>query len=111
MKALFLAALVLGSAATARPMGEASDRCLQYGFRDQQKLARCTEIELRYPEPKHWSLKQNNRASNQCLRLGFTGETRGEYGQDGEETLRSVNADAPIRKVPGARSPFGGHIT
>ena len=43
-------------------------------------------------------------------RLGFTGETRGEYGQDGEETLRSVSADAPVRKVPGARSPLGGHV-
>ncbi len=43
-------------------------------------------------------------------RLGFTGETRGEYGQDGEVTLRSNNVDAPVRKVPGARSPLGGHI-
>ena len=43
-------------------------------------------------------------------RLGFTGETRGEYGQDGEVTLRSNSADAPVRKVPGARSPLGGHI-
>ena len=43
-------------------------------------------------------------------RLGFTGETRGEYGQDGEVTLRSNNADAPVHKVPGARSPLGGHL-
>ncbi len=42
-------------------------------------------------------------------RLGFTGETRGEQGQDGEETLRSVNPDAGIRRVSGARAPLGGH--
>jgi hypothetical protein len=39
-------------------------------------------------------------------RLGFTGETRGEYGQDGEETLRSVNPAAEPRRVPGERSPL-----
>jgi hypothetical protein len=42
-------------------------------------------------------------------RLAFTGETRGEQGL-GEKALRANNADAPIRKVPGARSPFGGHV-
>jgi hypothetical protein len=40
-------------------------------------------------------------------RLGFTGETRGEYGQDGEQTLPSVDADAPTRRVAGERSPLG----
>lgn len=44
-------------------------------------------------------------------RLGFTGEVRGEQGQDGEKALRANNADAPVRKVPGARSPLGGHIS
>src|SRR4051794_33219955 len=39
-------------------------------------------------------------------RLGFTGELRGEYGQEGEKTLRSVNADAPTRRVDGERSPL-----
>ena len=41
-------------------------------------------------------------------RLGFTGETRGEQGQDGEEPLRAVNPDASVRKIPGTRSPLGG---
>jgi hypothetical protein len=43
-------------------------------------------------------------------RLGFTGETRGEQGQDGEVALRSVDDTAPVRHVGGARSPLGGHI-
>src|SRR4051812_16532985 len=43
-------------------------------------------------------------------RLGFTGETRGEYGQDGEVTLRSNSPDEQTRKIPGARSPLGGHV-
>jgi len=43
-------------------------------------------------------------------RLGFTGEIRGEQGQDGEVPLRSVVEDAPVRHVPGARSPLGGHV-
>jgi hypothetical protein len=42
-------------------------------------------------------------------RLGFTGEIRGEQGQDGEDTLRSVNPAAPVRRVQGVRSPLGGH--
>jgi hypothetical protein len=43
-------------------------------------------------------------------RLGVTGETRGEYGQDGEETLRSVAPEAEPRRIAGARSPLGGHV-
>lgn len=43
-------------------------------------------------------------------RIAFTGEVRGEQGQDGEKGLRANNPDAPTRKVPGARSPFGGHV-
>jgi hypothetical protein len=43
-------------------------------------------------------------------RLGFTGETRGEQGQDGEVALRSVGPDEAVRRVPGARSPLGGHV-
>jgi hypothetical protein len=43
-------------------------------------------------------------------RLGFTGETRGEQGQDGEVTLRSVDPDEQVRRIPGARSPLGGHV-
>ena len=43
-------------------------------------------------------------------RLGFTGEVRGEQGQDGEVALRSVGAEEPVRRVPGARSPLGGHV-
>jgi len=42
-------------------------------------------------------------------RLGFTGEIRGEQGQDGETSLRSVVPDAPTRRVSGVRSPLGGH--
>jgi hypothetical protein len=40
-------------------------------------------------------------------RLGFTGEVRGTEPQDGEKTLRSVNDDAPTRRVPGQRHPLG----
>jgi hypothetical protein len=39
-------------------------------------------------------------------RLGFTGELRGEYGQDGERTLPSVDPEAPTRRVEGERSPL-----
>jgi hypothetical protein len=39
-------------------------------------------------------------------RLAFTGEVRGEQGQDGEKTLRSNDPDEPVRKVPGVRSPL-----
>jgi hypothetical protein len=39
-------------------------------------------------------------------RLAFTGEVRGEQGQDGEKTLRSANPDVPVRRIPGARSPL-----
>ncbi len=40
-------------------------------------------------------------------RIAFTGETRGEQGQDGEAALRSVDPDAPTRRVPGGRNPMG----
>jgi hypothetical protein len=43
-------------------------------------------------------------------RLGFTGETRGEQGQDGEVALRSVGPEEPVRRIAGARSPLGGHV-
>jgi hypothetical protein len=36
-------------------------------------------------------------------RIAFTGEVRGETGQDGERALRSVDPDAPTRREPGAR--------
>ena len=36
-------------------------------------------------------------------RLAFTGEVRGEEGQDGERALRSVDPDAPPRRIPGTR--------
>ena len=39
-------------------------------------------------------------------RLGFTGEVRGTEEQDGEKPLRSVNEDAPTRRVPGERHPL-----
>jgi hypothetical protein len=39
-------------------------------------------------------------------RLAFTGENRGEYGQDGERTLRSNDPDEPVRRVEGVRSPL-----
>jgi hypothetical protein len=39
-------------------------------------------------------------------RLAFTGEVRGEQGQDGEKTLRSNDPDEPVRKVPGVHSPL-----
>jgi hypothetical protein len=44
-------------------------------------------------------------------RLGFTGETRGEQGQDSESPLRAVNPEATVRRVPGTRSPLGGHVS
>ena len=39
-------------------------------------------------------------------RLAFTGEVRGEQGQEGEEALRSIDADAPVRRIPGTRPPL-----
>jgi hypothetical protein len=39
-------------------------------------------------------------------RLGFTGEVRGTENQEGEKPLRSVNDDAPTRRVPGERHPL-----
>ena len=39
-------------------------------------------------------------------RLAFTGENRGEQGQDGERPLRSNDPDEPVRRVPGVRSPL-----
>jgi len=39
-------------------------------------------------------------------RLGFTGETRGEQGQDGEISLPSVEPGASVRRVEGERSPL-----
>ena len=39
-------------------------------------------------------------------RLAFTGEIRGEQGQEGEEALRSNDPDAPTRRIPGARPPL-----
>lgn len=39
-------------------------------------------------------------------RLGFTGEVRGEQGQDGEAALRSVEPDAPVHHVAGVRGPL-----
>jgi hypothetical protein len=39
-------------------------------------------------------------------RLGFTGENRGEQGQDGELTLRSNSAEAEIRRVDGVPGPL-----
>jgi hypothetical protein len=52
--------------------------------------------------------KQLGRAEIARLeRLAFTGEVRGERGQNGEKALRAVNDDAPIRRIPGARPPLG----
>ena len=52
--------------------------------------------------------KQLGRAEIARLeRLAFTGEVRGEQGQEGEEALRSNNADAPVRRIPGMRPPLG----
>ena len=39
-------------------------------------------------------------------RIAFTGEVRGEEGQDGERALRSVDPDAPTRRVEGERHPL-----
>ncbi len=39
-------------------------------------------------------------------RLGFTGETRGEQGQDGEHTLRSNSPEADVRRIEGVRGPL-----
>ena len=39
-------------------------------------------------------------------RIAFTGETRGEQGQDGEVALRSTDPDAPTQRVEGERSPL-----
>ena len=38
-------------------------------------------------------------------RIAFTGETRGESGQEGERPLRSLDPDAPTRHIPGAVRP------
>ena len=38
--------------------------------------------------------------------LGFAGENRGERGEDGERALRSVDPDAPTRRVEGERHPL-----
>jgi len=40
-------------------------------------------------------------------RIAFTGETRGEHGQDGEVTLPSVHPEATVTRVPWSRSPLG----
>ena len=39
-------------------------------------------------------------------RLAFTGETRGESGQEGERPLRSLDPDAPTRHIPGVIRPI-----
>jgi hypothetical protein len=39
-------------------------------------------------------------------RLAFSGEVRGEQGQDGEKTLRSNSPDEPVRRIPGVRYPL-----
>jgi len=39
-------------------------------------------------------------------RLAFTGENRGEQGQDGERTLRSNDPDGQVRRLPGVRYPL-----
>ena len=39
-------------------------------------------------------------------RLAFTGENRGEQGQDGERTLRSNDPDEQVRRLPGVRYPL-----
>jgi hypothetical protein len=39
-------------------------------------------------------------------RLAFTGEVRGEQGQDGERTLRSNDPDEQVRRLPGGRYPL-----
>jgi hypothetical protein len=52
--------------------------------------------------------KQLGRAEIARLeRLAFTGEVRGEQGQDGEEALRSNDPDAPTRRIEGIRPPLG----
>ena len=71
---LALMPLLAPSPVTARPVGEAQDRCLTYGFRDDNNIARCAEYELQFPDPKHWGLQDISHASNVCLRLGFTGD-------------------------------------
>ena len=38
-------------------------------------------------------------------RIAFTGETRGESGQEGERPLRSLNPDAPTQHIPGVIRP------
>ena len=38
-------------------------------------------------------------------RLAFTGEVRGEQGL-GEAALRANDPDAPVRRIPGTRSPL-----
>jgi len=39
-------------------------------------------------------------------RIAFTGEVRGEQGQDGERPLRTLDPSADVRRVPGARHPL-----
>ena len=60
--------------------------------------------------PEHPARLEGEREIARLERLGYTGEVRGEQGQDGEKGLRANNPDAPVRKVAGARAPLGGHI-
>ena len=53
-------------------MGAAQNRCLNYGFTDKNKLARCTEIEMRYDRPKAWKFSETNAAQNTCMVLGYS---------------------------------------
>jgi hypothetical protein len=52
-------------------VGEAQNRCLTYGFKDSQKLARCTELEMSFDKPKSWKFGEINAAQNRCLTFGF----------------------------------------
>ncbi len=55
----------------------------------------------------HPARLEGEREIERLTKLGFTGEVRGTEPQDGERTLRSVNDDAPTRRVPGQRHPLG----
>jgi hypothetical protein len=52
-------------------MGAAENRCLVYGFKKQNNMARCIEVEMTYDAPEAWTYPQVDAAANRCLVLGY----------------------------------------
>jgi hypothetical protein len=55
----------------------AQNRCLVYGFKGQNALARCTETEMAQP-PGKIGFGAINAAQDQCLVLGYKGNALAE---------------------------------